>query len=438
MKKIFLYDFSDDHSTLSPATLNVKISEYYDFPLVIRKSNFQLQGYSRTDGTIVLDPGLYIIEAVKPDGEIESEIVDLKTGDAKELKLTFTPEKNIENKKELLEEESEERFEDLLMMTAPKNRSSDVDTKASATFRPFPGDAYGSLRNTKASTTFRPRQINKKFIPKKEAITVKILSFNEKGWQEERELSGAENFNRETTDSSDHIRIDIDALEYLQILEVSRNRDKPTNLLLPIQKNSMIERCTVEIVDNGVDLKLSCSFEDSKRTTLMFDYLSSNSLEEAAGLAEEAEGMLYSKMSNPIGAVIGGYILLRIGAVEQMHDWPKNLYEWFPRLSDGAIIAGELEARRGNDREAIDLFLGAYKRGLPIFREGLSLLVARLRLYMLYEKELLINETKQKEIELAYSYLAKLAMFTDDAYGLLVIDNISLIEDEYFKRSANV
>ncbi len=420
MKKIFSYDFSDDQSTPSPATLNVKISDYYDFPLVIRKSNFQLQGYSKTDRTIVLDPGLYIIEAVKPDGEIESEIVDLETGDAKELKFTFTPEKNIENKKKLLEEEFEETFEDVLMMAAPKRRSFDMAAKASAIFVP------------------RKTQSKKKFTPKKQEVTVRILSFDGKGWQEEKELSGKVNFNRATMDNSDHIRINIDASEYLQILEVNRNKGEPTNLLLPVQKNSMIERCTVEIVDNGVDLKLSCYFEDSKRTTLMLDYLSSNSLEEAADLAEEAEGMLYSKMSNPIGAVIGGYVLLRIGAVERMHNWPKNLYEWFPRLSDGAVIAGELEARRGNDKEAIDMFLEAYKRGLPIFREGLSILVSRLRSYLLYEKELLINEKKQREIELAYSYLAKLAMFTNDAYELLVIDNISLTEDENFKRNANV
>jgi hypothetical protein len=137
--------------------------------------------------------------------------------------------------------------------------------------------------------------------------------------------------------------------------------------------------------------------------------------------------MLYSKMSNPIGAAIGAYILLRIGSVEQLHDWPHNLSDWFPNLADGAIIAGELEARKGNDKEAIDLFLNAYQRGLPVFREGLSLLVSRLRSYTL-DNEDFSNKETEKDVKAAYTHLAQLAMYTHSEYELLVLEGIDLNE----------
>lgn len=413
MKKIFSYDFSNDQSTLATATLNVKISEYNNFPLVIRKSNFQLQGYSKTDKAIVLDPGIYIIEAVKPDGDLESKIVDLKTGDFKELELTFIPEKNIKREKGILEE--------AFIPDAPESKSFDLSPKASSTLNPF---------KMKRKNTFTTNKLD---------LMVRILFFDNNDWQVEKELLENVDYSTETIDDVDHIGIDISASEHLQILEVCRPKGESTYMVLPLHNNSNVRTCTVEIWDDEVDFQLSCYFEYSKRATLMLDYLSSNSFEQVSDIvAEEAEDMLYSKMIKPIEAVIGGYALLRIGAIERMHHWPRNLYKWFPELADGAIIAGELEARKGNDKEAIDLFLEAYHRGLPIFREGLSLLVARLRSYLLYEKELSINDKKLKELKSAYLYLAKLSMFSNNAYELLVINGLSLIDDQDLKKNPNV
>ncbi len=424
MKKIFAYDFSSDQSTLSTATLNVKISEYNDFPLVIRKSNFQLQGYTKTDRDIVLNPGLYIIEAVKPNGDTESKVVDLEAGVNKELKITFTSKKSFKKEKKIFEEKpmlnisenisfndfNAEKFEEKDMLAMPVKASYNSPFRASATYNPL-----------KTKT-----KIN---------LIIRILFFNGKEWKVEKELLENSNLSTEMIDNINYIKVNIDASEYLQILEVRRDKDESIYMVLPLHNNS----CTVEIEDNEVEILLSCHLKYSKRATLMLNYLSSNSFEQVSDIVEEeAEDMLYSKMIKPIEAVIGGYALLRIGAIDRMHNWPRNLYEYFPKLSDGAIIAGELEARKGNDKEAIDLFLNAYKRGLPIFREGLSLLVARLRSYMFYDKELLLDAKKQKEIELAYLHLAKLSMFMNDTYELLVINDISLIDDEDFKRKTDV
>jgi hypothetical protein len=56
-----------------------------------------------------------------------------------------------------------------------------------------------------------------------------------------------------------------------------------------------------------------------------------------------------------------------------------NLANWFPWLPDGAIIAAELSFRRGERDDAEKWVEEALRRGLPMFSDGLSLLVARLR-----------------------------------------------------------
>jgi hypothetical protein len=64
-----------------------------------------------------------------------------------------------------------------------------------------------------------------------------------------------------------------------------------------------------------------------------------------------------------------------------MHDWPANLANWFEWLPDGAVIAGE-HARRLEDHETALSFLEvAATRGLPIFADGFSMLMARLGEY---------------------------------------------------------
>lgn len=106
-------------------------------------------------------------------------------------------------------------------------------------------------------------------------------------------------------------------------------------------------------------------------------YLNSGRADRALmSMTGTAQEMLRTKMADPIGAVIGGYALLKLHAIDRMHDWPDNLANLFPDLPDGPVIAGVLSARRGDDEAAADWFRKAIERGIPIFSEGLSLLTA--------------------------------------------------------------
>jgi len=95
----------------------------------------------------------------------------------------------------------------------------------------------------------------------------------------------------------------------------------------------------------------------------------------------DAEELLRQKMMDPIGATIGAYALLRMSSLSRLHDWTRNLMNWFPALPDGLAIRGEHLARLGDHAEAVQCFLELPGRGLPFFTDGLMLLVQRLRLY---------------------------------------------------------
>ena len=93
-------------------------------------------------------------------------------------------------------------------------------------------------------------------------------------------------------------------------------------------------------------------------------------------MSVDAAELLRAKMADPISAAIGGYALLKLNDVQRVHSWSDNLANWFPAVPDGAVIAGAVAARRGQPEAARRWFGTAAERGIPIFSEGLSLLVA--------------------------------------------------------------
>lgn len=122
-------------------------------------------------------------------------------------------------------------------------------------------------------------------------------------------------------------------------------------------------------------------------------YLASGSANQAADMfnLSLAETLLFEKSLNPIGAALGGYILLlsdqqkRNAEKEQWHQWIENLKKWFPWLPDGAIQYAwlKLDHQQNEDdvHEARKALLLACRLGLPYFTKGMSLLVNGLRLF---------------------------------------------------------
>ena len=95
-----------------------------------------------------------------------------------------------------------------------------------------------------------------------------------------------------------------------------------------------------------------------------------------------AERLLADKIERPIAAAVGAYSLLRTGAVEALHDWTRNLYNWMAWLPDAVPILAEHLARQGKHAEALEILVNLPERGLPIFTDGFSYMLDRLRLYV--------------------------------------------------------
>lgn len=103
------------------------------------------------------------------------------------------------------------------------------------------------------------------------------------------------------------------------------------------------------------------------------DYHSAGAM---ADWADRAEEMLYSKMADPFGAVVGAYLLLRLRRFDQMRTWARNLADSWPAIPDGSIIwAWQLIHQRGAEAEINKYLQRAAGGELPVFTEGLKLLV---------------------------------------------------------------
>jgi Bacterial RNA polymerase, alpha chain C terminal domain len=120
----------------------------------------------------------------------------------------------------------------------------------------------------------------------------------------------------------------------------------------------------------------------------LLGYLSRGAVPAAASLVEDQQELatllLHQKVHDPYAAAVGGYYLLRIGEIERrMQRWPANLSDWMGWISDGPIIRGwqllrgTSSHRRGET--ARGRFLEAIERGLPVYTEGLRLLIDGLK-----------------------------------------------------------
>lgn len=127
---------------------------------------------------------------------------------------------------------------------------------------------------------------------------------------------------------------------------------------------------------------------------------------EAAARAPSltAERLLREKRQDPVAAVVGGYALLRFNDLERLHDWTDNLHAWFPELPDAAVLRAEHLARLAKHSESLVTFLKLTRLGLPLFAEGTSLALGRLRLYTAHGQKLFTEE----QLHLASSLMRSL------------------------------
>lgn len=88
------------------------------------------------------------------------------------------------------------------------------------------------------------------------------------------------------------------------------------------------------------------------------------------------EDMLKYKLESPLAATVASLILLRANQLDLLHDWVRNLANWFP-FPDGSVLWAEQLMRQQGARdrliaEAAEYLVRILERGLPHTSEGLS------------------------------------------------------------------
>jgi hypothetical protein len=180
-------------------------------------------------------------------------------------------------------------------------------------------------------------------------------------------------------DGGVELRLRPGGLDGVIFVQLAVPGEVPLNVALPANGMTGSEFCRLTVTVKP--LTGVVSLLDNPRMDAAARYMNSGNLEQAGNLASDAESLLQAKKRDPLGAALGGYVLLRLHELPRLHTWADNLAKWFPWLPDGPIIAGEAAALKGNHRRAIASFCEGAQRGLPVFADGFSMLVSRLREY---------------------------------------------------------
>jgi|GEM_PF-6861639 hypothetical protein len=165
------------------------------------------------------------------------------------------------------------------------------------------------------------------------------------------------------------------------IVEIARQGSRPTATVLPLvaTETSPSPECNLVITATKDDVEIAATPASGTRAQLAAEYLQSSDRNTASTILGDLEDLVAGKESDPIAAALSCYALLRLRQHDRLHDWPSNLARKFPEMADGAIIAGELALRRGNDREAEEWIRQALGGPTPIFTDGYSILLSAAR-----------------------------------------------------------
>lgn len=99
--------------------------------------------------------------------------------------------------------------------------------------------------------------------------------------------------------------------------------------------------------------------------------------------AQQAETLVYGKVESPLAATVAAIVLLRASRPDQLHDWLRNLANWFPDRPDGPVLWVEQLLRQNPTSmpsgEAANWLLQLQERGLPHTSEALGYAVQQIR-----------------------------------------------------------
>ena len=331
-----------------------------DLPIEIRKLNATLMARPLSTELVKLPAGQYYATASLPAGQrllSTFEVIDPPVQDP--LVVTLAPDP---------EDESPHEWEEVPHFLGR--------SKASMTLRPEPQTKKGSLESSLETT--RPRFRSAR--PAASAPLLRVFSGNvvERTHRAEptREVLRQTEFEHDRL-----VQFEVPGRDAPLIAQLVVPGGRVQNMALPV---SGANRLRLVVDRRSGRLQMEGYLENSAANMLL-QYAGAGVANAAAtasrAAALDGEQLLMQKMADPIAAAVGAYALLRIGSLDQLHDWTSNLRARFGWLPDGAAICGEHLARLGRHQEAFEAFAEVPRRGLPAFADGLFYTVERVKLY---------------------------------------------------------
>ncbi len=465
MKRKFKHSYLENPDSEERAELTVRVPGFESLPLSVEIHDIALRkiGVSRTEQKITVSPGSYLLQIHDPGGELHNKVVHLDRGEEANVEIQLRHSESVterwqEKMADISLEESispsyldppdligkpldlvvewsrdDERGKQL-MLTIP------ITTGQSRSSESGPVNDQSPLQTGYIHFHPDPREIVGQPRPYSNldyGFLVRVLKYVGGNWKpvvKNNGISGIKNkLFRQTVRTRFHFSPPDEGLYFL---ELQRPTGKPACVALPVAHHTAAASCKVEIVNNGQNLRALSMLDDSARTQVISEYLENNAVEQALELMEDAEDLLREKYSNPIAAALGGYALLRLGNLSYLHNWPNNLANDFAWLPDGAVIAGELAARKGQHVKAAKYLLKATERGLPLFQEGLGLLMGRIRSYLFYGKRHLHENEMRLLLKAAFEKLMPWVGQIDNDPLMLVLRGSSLAPESTFEVEA--
>lgn len=151
-------------------------------------------------------------------------------------------------------------------------------------------------------------------------------------------------------------------------------------LVLPPTNRGTAEIAVTPGPANGFDAGLTVTVGTGRpEVDAVITYLQHSQFTAAAAAFSEtvdlAESLLRAKMVDSGGSVVGGYYLLRVRALAQMHDWPGNLARVSPHDPDAHLVrAGQILSVDISNKtwdELRDRVVAAHESGIPAYVEGM-------------------------------------------------------------------
>lgn len=165
-----------------------------------------------------------------------------------------------------------------------------------------------------------------------------------------------------------------------RLVQLVSDGSTPQNTVLPASNHQPAELCA-SIQDDG-SLIFDVRFGEPHVDALLH-YWEKGMIDTGAALlaASALDLATLIKAEQAVSAALVAYVHLRGNQLVALVGNSDELCDSFPWLPDGLIIRAEHLARLGEHEEALELLLRVPERGLPVFTDGLTYTLDRLRQY---------------------------------------------------------